>query len=464
LTGVRIEQLTAEEISRFDKTCQEWLELARSTERVDRAKTEDAIKDLYKQLKHPAPVIFWCQSPWQMWMMPAIMQVMLRCTRLWELKDGLASTAESELWRSLWAEIGSQFSFRHYAHFKSFCARRQKDFSPEFEDLYESIARPDSTNSLSILSSSPEGKFPGLLNACFSKEVAPFIRNKFDSQFRSRLNRTAGLRIARELIGMSIPMAELLLGQHLNFPLQDHSLSAQLYRQKFFNLLNTDIEKCEHLDSLGRVVNWWWGPWSSVWFPVEEFALQFPDCQAPELATELAVWCRLARSATAFSFCREVCFVCERPVEIHFDDASRLHSEKGPAVVFSDGFQVYSWNGVTVPKHVAETPDDTMLAAIQLESNAEVRRVMVERYGAGRFISKMSAQIIDSDRYGTLYRYHMNEDESLVMVKIVNRTAEPNGTFKEYFLRVPPDIRTARAAVAWTFGMEPDEYDPGVET
>jgi hypothetical protein len=50
------------------------------------------------------------------------------------------------------------------------------------------------------------------------------------------------------------------------------------------------------------------------------------------------------------------------------------------------------------------------------------------------------------------------------MVKVINSTAEPDGTYKEYFLRVPPDVSSAREGVAWTFGLEPHEYAPAVES
>ena len=33
----------------------------------------------------------------------------------------------------------------------------------------------------------------------------------------------------------------------------------------------------------------------------------------------------------------------------------------------------------------------------------------------------------------------------------MNSTPEPDGTRRTYFLRVPPQMRTAREAVAWTF-------------
>jgi hypothetical protein len=49
-----------------------------------------------------------------------------------------------------------------------------------------------------------------------------------------------------------------------------------------------------------------------------------------------------------------------------------------------------------------------------------------------------------------------------VVVKVVNSTPEPDGSFKDYLLRVPPDIRTPREAVAWTFAT--DDYRPAVQT
>jgi hypothetical protein len=33
-----------------------------------------------------------------------------------------------------------------------------------------------------------------------------------------------------------------------------------------------------------------------------------------------------------------------------------------------------------------------------------------------------------------------------------------------YWLRVPPQMQTAREAVAWTFDKSPDEYEPAFET
>jgi hypothetical protein len=50
------------------------------------------------------------------------------------------------------------------------------------------------------------------------------------------------------------------------------------------------------------------------------------------------------------------------------------------------------------------------------------------------------------------------------MLSMLNSTPEPDGTIKRYTLRVPPDMTKALDAMAWTWGLKPEEYRPLVET
>lgn len=85
---------------------------------------------------------------------------------------------------------------------------------------------------------------------------------------------------------------------------------------------------------------------------------------------------------------------------------------------------------------------------------------MLDRYGWVRFMQDSSAKRIDHDeRWGTLYRREIANDEPLVMIEVINRSPEPDGHFRHYTLRVPPTCRTALEAVAWTFDMKPAEYE-----
>jgi len=55
-------------------------------------------------------------------------------------------------------------------------------------------------------------------------------------------------------------------------------------------------------------------------------------------------------------------------------------------------------------------------------------------------------------------------DDPVCVLKVINSTAEPDGTFKNYYLTVPPNMKKCKEAVAWTFRMTADDYAPMQET
>ena len=89
---------------------------------------------------------------------------------------------------------------------------------------------------------------------------------------------------------------------------------------------------------------------------------------------------------------------------------------------------------------------------------------MIEYFGFTRYLHESGASKVQSDNFGSLWRIDLPQDEPLVMVEVVNATKEPDGSVRTYFLRVPPDTRTAHAGVAWTFGLTAEEYQPLKQT
>ncbi|MCX4767189.1 hypothetical protein OG562_40725 [Streptomyces sp. NBC_01275] len=159
-----------------------------------------------------------------------------------------------------------------------------------------------------------------------------------------------------------------------------------------------------------------------------------------------------------------VAVVCERPVALHRDEAGRLDHGDGPALAFPDGFALYAWRGMPVPADfLAELPTLTP-ERIRSEENAELRRVMLEYYGYDRYLADSEARPVHRDETGVLWRIDLPDDEPVVMVEVVNSTPEPDGSRRTYWLRVPPSTATARAGVAWTFGLEAEAYAPARET
>jgi hypothetical protein len=168
----------------------------------------------------------------------------------------------------------------------------------------------------------------------------------------------------------------------------------------------------------------------------------------------------------------------ERPVFISRDAQARLHCEDRAAIEYPDGWGVYSWRGVRVPQDVIITPGSITTERIEKESNAEVRRVMITRYGFDRYLKDSGAKRIHKDKYGELYRKEIKGGDPLVGVKVQNSTPEPDGSIKSYWLKVHHELRpllangqlgepqdmTAVNAIASTFGMRGEDYKPERET
>lgn len=158
--------------------------------------------------------------------------------------------------------------------------------------------------------------------------------------------------------------------------------------------------------------------------------------------------------------------LAERPcaLDLARDEQGRLHHPTGPVVAYPDGWAAWAWHGVRVPRQVIERPDTITVEQIHATRNVEVRWVLLERYGLARYLRDSEAALVDVDDYGKLWHRDLPGGEPLVMVEVVNASPEPDGSYATYLLRVPPDVDTAKEAVAWTFGMDEAEYHPSVQT
>ena len=155
-------------------------------------------------------------------------------------------------------------------------------------------------------------------------------------------------------------------------------------------------------------------------------------------------------------------------------DNRRLHHDTYAACE-SDLENLYFWHGILVPAFVIVRPDWITAEIIQGETNAEVRRAMIERIGAEKYLGMAKAERVQSDDFGILWRVPQENDDPVMIVQVVNSTPEPDGRYKDYFLMVHHELRpllsdegelgepqelTARNAVASTFGKYGHEYAP----
>ena len=210
----------------------------------------------------------------------------------------------------------------------------------------------------------------------------------------------------------------------------------------------------------------WWGQHESYWIAFYLFCRDILGVKyVAKRSHQLDMWRDIAQSCCWWWCYENYVVISERPIVCRMtEQEGRLHCEDGPALAFADGYSLFRWHGVAVPEELICHPETISVARIDGETNAEVRRVMLERYGESRYLADSGAMPVHTDGYGTLFRKEIPDDEPIVMVRVINSTPEKDGQRKTYMLRVPPTIETAHAAVAWTFGLDAKDYHPDVET
>jgi len=126
----------------------------------------------------------------------------------------------------------------------------------------------------------------------------------------------------------------------------------------------------------------------------------------------------------------------------------RMHNDTYAALE-SDVENLYFLHGVLVPAFVVVRPNWISLKHIEGETNAEVRRVMIERYGYERYLRKSKAALIDSCaedhpligmRTAKLWRIG-----EITMLDLLNSTPESDGSVKRYVIPIDGDRYDGRA-------------------
>lgn len=226
------------------------------------------------------------------------------------------------------------------------------------------------------------------------------------------------------------------------------------------------------MGNLWANLNWiFWGQHEIYWpafyvWPHQELR----PMHSAQQWEQLNWWMTLSKSCGWWQPYKGIIFVCERPLRQDVDEQGRLHNASEPALLCRDGWPVYAWHGVRVPEQVILAPQTLKADQITKEPNAEVRRVMLERFGQDRYIRESGAELInegvipcedslwcthtDDQHSARLYRAPLDDDEPLTMVEVINGTLEADGSAHRYWLRVPPNMQTAEQAVKWTLHFD----------
>lgn len=134
------------------------------------------------------------------------------------------------------------------------------------------------------------------------------------------------------------------------------------------------------------------------------------------------------------------------------------------AVPESTGVAQLRWSNVPIDRRIAFHPELITPDEVMAEDNTELRRVLIDRYGYGRLLSDLNAEVLDADvdpgGVRQLLRVALQDDEDLVAM-----SCHCPSTGRQYVIRVPPKTKSCHHAAAWIAGFDnPDDYQPLKET
>lgn len=172
------------------------------------------------------------------------------------------------------------------------------------------------------------------------------------------------------------------------------------------------------------------------------------------------------------------------PITRFTNEEGRLHKDDGPAYItptritwYKNGRKHgldadkwgsinYYYEGVRIPPHFFTKPESLTFQEVLAHPNSEVKYVGMKIVGMDKVLDDKNTKIIhcDEQKGQVLFEVKGIFDDPVCYVKVVNNTQEKNGTYKDYYLCVPPTVKTCQQAVAWTFRLEENEYHPEQET
>ncbi len=456
-----------------------------------------AIDRVYASIGLKSPHLIWCDGPFQLAVMPLLLQLLTFRPKD-KKKDDLNIDLRVEELGALLSEPQWQAAFgRLVAQVSTtkICSLKYDDESilPALAELFVRFSWSRGGISAGVPLFNLLQSNIAQAVSCLAQSVTLGLSAQLTSRLYTRpmdavqqIKRTVGHVLLREQSLSLRDSPTTIFGSSRGSMTALYKRALELHQQIGGTKFERDLEECpapqadakyrkpRNLDTdlvMNTAALFAFGPYDTLWgawasYPASCYAIiadMLRDQFSKEVRAALSDMSLLMRCGFAYTPLTRTIFVCRQP-KVHLDEFGRLHCENEAALQFADGYEIFAWRGIPVPRDVIENPESLTSQRIDAERNIELRRALIDKFGVSKYLHETCAGIKDQTESGTLYLKQMPGDEPIALVRVKNSTPEPDGTYKDYFLRVPPTMKTVQEAVAWTFFMSADEYGPSVET
>ena len=465
---LQIDSLTDEQIASMAEIRDKWIKIGLCTDKADRPRAEAAIYEMYKKggLEPPKKIV-WCDSPFSQGLTIAILkEFSANHHALTSVSDSIKVGVGASVRTSVWNSVGN--SVRDSVWVSVGDSLRVSVGDSVRDSVRVSVGNSVQESVWNSVGNSVGNSVRDSVRVSVGNSVWDSVRDSvWDSVWVS-----VGNSVRDSVLTSVLTSVWNSVGNSVWNSVRD-SIRDSVWdsvwdsvgnsvRNSVWNSVGDRVLTSIRDSVWVSVGNSVYGQHEASWLAFYEFFRE--KCGLLEQTHKLVGLWELAKSAGWAYPTKDICFVSERHTTLCRDERGRLHNMSGPAIQYPDGWEIYAVHGVRVPENIINKPLEITTSRIDEQRNTEIRRVMIDIYGQSRYLQDSGAKLLATDRFGKLWKKDLSDDEPIVMVEVKNSTPEPDGSIKDYFIRVPPSMATPQEAVAWTFNLPKDEYNPLVET
>lgn len=407
--------LTKEQEAKIPKYLKTWEKIAFATDRAKWIKADRALKRIYKDSKFKNPKqIFHCQSPAQM--------------------IYLAGAAKRVI------EGEGNFDTDLVSIIPDVNSRPEVYAAASFFYLYCFPNNKHYVKGVSILQTSPENP----------KDALSFFGDSFKLHIISEILKAGFNKRKPDEVLKEIESLELT--------------------KEAWNELIKQVRKSSlHYLNSGLLYGLHDAAWLAVYkFFAVELNMKEETAKFPGLWT-------LSKVAGWAIPCDKNGFICDKPCAMEQDENKNPHCETGAAIAWTDGFGAYTLHNIHVEARFLLQPETITVKDILAQTNAEIRRVLIEKYGMEKFLKDGEYKEFAKDSYGVLYENPKIDSEDTMglrrLLRLEDSTPDERGVREVYIQSMPvrhPQTQalldTPHNCVCWSFDLPEGAYAPLIET
>ena len=450
-------QLSLEEKAMIPIYRKKWKDIAYSTEPIDREEAALAVKNAYAMIEKKEPKIIFFDSPF-----PALSNIGSRMVKELDFTNKLnLKTILTDKLRELnfTSKLPDKFiEVIEMSQYNKKSPRRLIEEELWSFDWNREYSRSGKTNDIFTWRSELWQELNKNMGKQLSHELEESLVVKLDWKIFSETEQHF-MRIFRNYLQEEI-LPEI----------SKNNKDMNLFFSLIFGLDRDNLELygmanghyCQ--TSLNRWIHNSWN--SSAAFV--DFCVSVLNCQVDE--TKWSLFQSLIKQCYWMFPLENICFVCDRPNIIAFDNQKRFHGENLPAIQYRDGSSIYAYHGVILPEKYGKLQPNQWRAQWLLEeNNAELKRVLIQQIGYTKICQELQATELDNWQEYSLLKIdsHVDFDPMYLLQIDFHLDVDPMYLLKMtcpstghiHALRVPPTMKSAKEAITWVnWGISPEEF------